>query len=211
MNDAATTDYLRRFAEPGAELVMDVAARATAAGVPAMPAEVGSLVRFLAAQLPARIAVEVGGCGGTSGLWLAGGMAERATLTSIEATTAGRELSREAFTRGQVADHVRSILGTADQVLPRLADHAYDLAVLSEDPRTWAELLPELHRILRPGGLLVASGVLAGGRVADPAITDPAVTAIRTFNATIRDDEHWSSTLLPLGDGVLLARTGPSA
>lgn len=204
-NEAATNDYLRRFADSPEETVRAAHDRGAAAGVRVVAPEMGTFLRWLAAIRPARSAVEIGSHGGTSGLWLLGGMAERSTLTSIEPDAVTHEHTRRAFTSAGVADRVRSIPGSPAQVLPRLADGSYDLAVLSEDLASWPDHLVHMERILRPGGVMVALGALCEGKVADPAVTEREVDAVRAFNAAVRDDDHWQTVLMPVAGGLLLA------
>lgn len=205
-SQTASNDYLQRFAG-GADDQLDAAhERARSAGIAATTPEIGALLRWFASQGPARSAVEIGAMGGTSALWLLGGMAKRATLTSIESETDRQDLARRAFQAGGVADHVRSIVGDPAQVLPRLADASYDLALLNDNLVGWPDYLPHIERMLRPGGVMIAVGALCEGQVPDPAVTDPSVTAVRSFNATVRDDERWQAVLLPNAGGLLLAR-----
>ena len=205
VDPAAISDYVRRFADTSEEALASARERGDAAGVPVLAPETGVFLRWLAAAGPARSAVEIGSAGGTSGLWLLGGMAERSTLTSIEPNPDAHELTRRAFTSAGVADRVRSISGSPGQVLPRLADASYDLAVLSDDRLSWPDHLVHVARMLRPGGVLVAVGALCDGRVADPAVTSADVGAVRSFNAAIRDDDRWHAVLLPMAGGLLLA------
>ena len=210
-SQTAVRDYVQRFADVTDEATRATLARADAAGVRTTAAEVGAVLRWFAALGPARSAVEIGSAGGTSAVWTLRGMAAKPTLTSIEPDPDVQDVARRTFSAAGVSDHVRSILGDPRQVLPRLADASYDLAVLNDDPTGWPEYLDHLVRMLRPGGLLIAVDALRGGAVADPAVTDPAATAVRTFNATIRDDERWHAVLLPHGGGLLLARLAPEA
>ena len=210
----AIGDYLQRFVgqdfhEGPDEALRAATDRAEAAGVRTTAPDVGALLRWLAALGPARSAVEIGGTAGTSGLWLLGGMAAKPTLTSIEPNPESQDLGRRAYSAAGMSDHVRSILGQPAQVLPRLADNSYDLALLNDDHAGWPEHLEHVVRMLRPGGLLIAVDALQGGAVTDPAVTDPAVTAVRTFNATVRDDDRWRAVLLPNAGGLLLARSQP--
>jgi predicted O-methyltransferase YrrM len=60
-------------------------------------------------------------------------------------------------------------------------------------------------RLLRPGGVMVVSGALAGGRIADPAARDPQTVVLRELVRSLRDAEEWLPALLPVGDGLLAA------
>jgi O-methyltransferase len=59
---------------------------------------------------------------------------------------------------------------------------------------------------VRPGGLLAFDNALWNGKVADPAASDESTLAIKTLNARVCSDPRVSASLVPIGDGVLLAR-----
>ena len=65
--------------------------------------------------------------------------------------------------------------------------------------------MAEALRLLRPGGLLVVDGALAGDKVADPTQRDGETVAVREAGRLVRDDETLSAVMIPLGDGLLAA------
>lgn len=205
-NDAAVSAYLEHVAGGSGDAIADATSQAAQAGVEPVSAGTGALLRWLALSRGVRTAVEIGASGGTTGLWVLQGMPQKGMLTSIETEPDARDAARRAYTTAGVADHVRSILGDPAQVLPRLADHAYDLAVLTEGIAHWPAYLEHLARVLRTDGLLVAIGALAGGDVADPDVDDPTTAVLRTFNAAVAEDPRWHAVALPFDGGVLLAR-----
>jgi predicted O-methyltransferase YrrM len=167
--------------------------RATAEGVPAVAPEVGALLRFLVRLTGARQAVEVGSGAGCSGLWLLEGLGPRGTLTTVEPDAERRALAQRAYADARATDRVRSMLGPAPVVLPRLADANYDLVFLDGPKDEYPALLDHARRLLRPGGLLVADDVLGGEQ-------GPAALV-----RSLADDPAWTSLLLPLANGVLVA------
>jgi predicted O-methyltransferase YrrM len=186
-----------------------LAARHSAALVggatPVSPA-VGATLRFVAAALSARAVVEIGtGCG-TSGIWLLRGMRKDAVLTSVDVEPEHQRLARTAFTEaGFASNRYRLISGKAADVLPRLADGAYDLVFCDADKQEYPGYLAAALRLLRPGGVVAFDNALWGGRVADPGRTDPETSAIREAAELVRQDERLVPLLLPVGDGLLTA------
>jgi predicted O-methyltransferase YrrM len=167
------------------------------AGADAPSPEVGALLAWLASTTAARAAVEVGSCGGVSGLWLARGLTERGVLTSVEPDPYAHGLASEAFESAGRADRVRAILGEPDTVLPRLSDGAYDLVLLQSRPGDYPDQLPHARRLLRAGGVLVARRVLRHGEAPD---------ALAGFlEALATDHDGFATTVLPLDDGLALA------
>jgi predicted O-methyltransferase YrrM len=171
--------------------------------VPVAPVT-GAVLRFLASAIGARSVVEIGtGCG-TSGLWLLRGMRSGAVLTSVDVEPEHQRLARAMFlAAGFPAGRYRLISGRALEVLPRLADGAYDLVFCDADPREYPQYLVAALRLLRPGGVVVFDNALSGGRVADPACNDPDAVAVRELCEQVRADERLVPLLLPVADGLL--------
>ena len=166
----------------------------------------GAALRVLAAAGGARNVAEIGTGTGVSALWLLGGMAPDGVLTTIDIESEHQRAAREAF---RVADvkptRTRPITGRALNVLPRLADGAYDLVLVDGDPAEAADYVEQAIRMLRPGGLLVVPQALWRDRVADPARRDEATVAMRELGKSVRSDERLVAALLPSGDGLLVA------
>ena len=209
--DQRIRSYVRSLLEQEDEPLRAARARSEEADIPAVPPETGALLRFLARTVGARQIVEIGSGGGYSGLWFLGGMGDRGILTTIEVESAHHALAQQAFTEAAVGRRVRPILGAALQVLPRLADGAYDLVFLDAVKVEYSQYLQHARRLLRPGGLLVADNVRWGGRVADPLVDDEETEALRRFADEVADDPAFSPFLFPVGDGVLAARYDPAA
>jgi predicted O-methyltransferase YrrM len=166
----------------------------------------GAALRFVASAIGARAVVEIGtGCG-ASGLWLLRGMRPGAVLTSVDVEPEHQRLARAVFVAaGFPAGRYRLISGRALEVLPRLADGAYDLVFCDADPQEYPEYLVAALRLLRPGGVVTFDRTLSGDRVADLAYSDPDTVAVRELCEQVRADERLVPLLLPVGDGLLAA------
>jgi predicted O-methyltransferase YrrM len=187
-----------------------LAARREAAeigGAPPIGPGGGAALRFIAAAISARSVVEIGtGCG-TSGIWLLRGMRSDAVLTSVDAEPEHQRLARKAFTEaGFPSNRYRLISGKALDVLPRLTDGAYDLVFCDADKQEYPDYLVEALRLLRPGGVVAFDNALWHDRVADPAQRDEETIAIRELGREVADHESLVPLLLPVGDGLLLAK-----
>jgi predicted O-methyltransferase YrrM len=170
----------------------------------------GAALRFVASAIGAKSVVEIGtGCG-VSGLWLLRGMRPGAVLTSVDVEPDHQRLARGVFVAaGFPPGRYRLISGRALEVLPRLADSAYDLVFCDADPHSYPDYLAEALRLLRPGGVVIFDDALARGRVADPACSDPDAVAVRELSEQVRLDERLVPLLLPVGDGLLAAVRRP--
>lgn len=174
-----------------------VAARRRAAEVVSLPIpEVGALLRWAARTCAARHVVEVGGAGGVTGVWLLAALPERGVLTSIEPDPNAHGLAKETYRDAGAGTRVRSIPGEAATVLPRLADGGYDLIVLQGARGDYPDDLAHARRLLRPGGMLVARGVLR---------VDEHGDAVGRFVEQLVEDPSFDAVVLPIDDGIALA------
>ncbi len=197
-NDATIRDELRRMFAAEDDVVADARRRATDLDPPGP--EESALLGWLAAglavpSLPSEV-VEVGAAGGVTALWLLAGLPDDGTVTSIEAAANAHARASEAVEVAGRTDRVRSILGQPADVLPRLADGRYGLCLLQVPPGQHLALLPDVLRLLAPGGTLVARGVLRRG--------EHGATVARFLDA-VASDERLRATVLHEHGGVLLA------
>lgn len=180
--------------------------RAEELGCGAVSPGTGAALRALAAACSARNVAEIGTGTGVSGLWLLGGMAREGVLTTIDVEVEHLRAAREAFAAAGIRPtRTRPITGRALDVLPRLADAAYDLVLVDGDPAEAADYVEQAIRMLRVGGVLVVPGALWHDRVADPARRDEQTVAMRELDKSVRGDERVVTALFPTGDGLLVA------
>jgi predicted O-methyltransferase YrrM len=196
--DGAALERVRELT--AAEDEATVAARDRAGRTVLPSPELGALLRWIGQTTGARTAVEVGSAGGVSGLWLVRGLADRGVLTTIDDDPHAHGLATDAFERAGVGSQVRAILGDPGEVLPRLSDASYDLVVLQGPAFATVDPLEHARRLLRPGGVLVALGLLASGDHAE---------ARARFVQALADDPAFAPVVLPLDEGVALATRQP--
>jgi predicted O-methyltransferase YrrM len=154
--------------------------------------------------------VEIGtGCG-ASGIWLLRGMRPGAVLTSVDVEPEHQRLARAAFVAaGLPASRYRLIGGLALEVLPRLADAAYDLVFCDADREESGEYLTAALRLLRPGGIVIFNAALPGSTTTERLPTDAEAAAAATLREQVRSDERLVPVLLPVGNGLLAAVRQP--
>ena len=189
------------------EILTAARARSAEVGVVPIGPGGGAALRFLASVLDARAVVEIGTGTGVSGLWLLRGMRADGVLTTVDIETEHQRLARQTFTEAGIpTQRARTISGSALEVLPRLTDGHYDLVFIDADKREYGDYLTEALRLLRPGGVLAIDNALWHDRVADPAQRDEETTVIRDLGRTVAAHDGLVPLLLPVGDGLLVAK-----
>jgi predicted O-methyltransferase YrrM len=197
-------------------------------GVPAVTPEAGALLRLLASVARARAVVEIGTGTGVSGLWLLSGMRPDGVLTSIDVEAEYQAMARQSFAAaGFATSRSRLIAGVSAEILPRLADGAYDLVFVDGDPAEYASGVSAAHRLLREGGVLVMhnalrSSVNDGAAAVDTSGGDGALgegpylgnadpypdqvhALTRELVLYLRDAPEWVMAIVPIGAGLLCA------
>ncbi|WP_017596974.1 O-methyltransferase [Nocardiopsis lucentensis] len=186
----------------------DAYAVASRSSAPPVDPITGAALRFLAAAIGARSAVEVGtGCG-VSGVWLLRGMVPDSILTTVDTDAEYQNHARAVFGgEGFGTGRARLIRGRALEVLPRLTDGGYDLVFVDADREAYLHYLDEARRLLRPGGVMVFHGSLTASAEPDGPlrVPDPAETVARELVQRVREDGALVPLLMPVGEGLLAA------
>ncbi len=202
----ASWTYAEEFVSED-EVLASARARSEEVGVTPIGSGGGAALRFLASILEARAVVEIGTGTGVSGLWLLRGMRPDGVLTTVDTQAEHQRLARQGFNEAGIASQrFRLIPGAALEVIPRLTDGHYDLVFCDGDKREYSDYLTEALRLLRPGGVVAFDNALWHDRVADPAQRDDETVAIRELGKTVREHESLLPMLLPVGDGLLVAK-----
>lgn len=196
--------YAEEFAAPQDEALQFAAARAQELGLDSLSPATGSTLRMITALLAARAVVEVNTGTGASGLWLLAGMHPEGILTTIDEEVEHHRHAKKAFSlAGVAATRTRTISGRAYEVLPRLADSAYDAVYVDAMATEATDYTEHAMRLLRPGGALIIANSLWRGRVADPTRRDEQTVAMRELSKNLREDHL--TALLPVGEGLTVA------
>jgi predicted O-methyltransferase YrrM len=168
---------------------------------------VGSYLRHLAHILDAQSVVEIGTGSGVGALWILEGMLPSGTLTSIDSEQEHSAIAKIALQDSQIAQsRYRLITNPAIEVMTKLADRAYDLVIFRDNAEDLPDAINETYRILRSGGVFVIDNFFGGSKVNDPSQRDPKTIALRDAGKILKSEtEKWVTSLIPAGDGLLLA------
>lgn len=179
-----------------------------AKGLPAISvgADEGRLLHFLASSIGARKIVEVGTLAGYSACWLARSLPEGGMLHTIEYDPKHAKVAKENVELAGLTDKVTVHVGAGSAILPTLEKHGpYDLAFIDADKTGYDAYCERCLTLLRPGGLIAIDNTLWNGSVARPA-KDADTAALQALNTKLHGDARIDLSLLPIGDGLTLAR-----
>lgn len=166
---------------------------------------VGNFLKFVTQLISAKSVIEIGTSSGVGGLWVLQGLASDGVLTTIDAEREHSKIARNIFEEADIpVTKYRIITGNLIDVVGKLADDSYEL-LITRDAMDLFEVVQESHRLLKRGGLLVVDQALSGGKVADTTQRDPESISRRDAIKVIKEDARWSSSVIPIGAGILVA------
>jgi predicted O-methyltransferase YrrM len=205
------SDYLIAHSAPEDDVLARLAeeTRTSFADVSGMQisADEGALLTMLTRLTGARNAVEVGTFTGYSSICIARGLADGGRLLACDVSGEWTSLAQRYWAEAGVADRIELRLAPAVETLAALPEEpTIDLAFVDADKESYPTYYEELVRRLRPGGLLLLDNVLLGGRVFDEAEQGERVTAMRAVNDRVVTDDRVDAVMLPVRDGVTVAR-----
>jgi len=204
----AVVDYVRRYGvrEP------DVLARLRERTAPMEMANMqigpdqGAFMATVVRLVGARRILEIGTFTGYSSTVMALAMPPDGRMLCCDVSREWTDIAREAWQEAGVVERIELRLGPAVETLASLEDASFDLAFIDADKPSYDAYYEGCLRVVRPGGLIMIDNTLWSGRVADPSENDEQVTAIRALNEKISGDERVDPVILPIGDGLTLAR-----
>lgn len=168
------------------------------------PEQAGFLTLFTSIVAP-RYAVEVGTFTGLSSISIARGMPAGGRMVCCDISAEFTSIARRYWQRAGLADRIELRLGPAVETLRAMpAEPHIDLAFIDADKSSYSAYWNELVPRMRPGGVLLIDNVLRHGRIIDPRNADDE--AMVAFNDEVLADERVDSVMLPVADGMTLAR-----
>ena len=172
--------------------------------------EQGQFLALLAQLIGARKCLEVGVYTGYSTLWVALALPHDGSVLACDVSEKWTAIARRYWEEAGVAERIDLQLAPALETLDRLlaADQAgsFDFAFIDADKENYPDYYERTLQLLRPGGLMVIDNTLWSGAVADTSRQDPETCAIRALNELVHADDRVQMSLLPLADGLTLAR-----
>jgi predicted O-methyltransferase YrrM len=172
--------------------------------------EQGQLMQLLVELVGARRIIEVGTFTGYSSTAMALAMPDDGRIVCCDVSEKFTSIARRAWTSagvsGKIDLRIGAALDTMDALLASGGAGTFDMAFIDADKSNYDGYYERSLQLLRVGGLIMVDNVLWSGRVADPAVTDADTQAIRALNGKIQKDGRVTQAMLPIGDGLTLAR-----
>ena len=172
--------------------------------------EQGQLMGLLARLIGARRCIEVGVFTGYSSLVVALALPDDARIVACDVSEEWTAIARRYWQKAGVAHKIDLKLQPAARTLEALIaageSGQYDFAFVDADKPAYTVYYELILKLLRPGGLMAIDNTLWSGKVADPGEGDANTLALRKFNELVYRDERVDLSLLPIGDGLTLAR-----
>jgi caffeoyl-CoA O-methyltransferase len=169
--------------------------------------EQGTFMTLLTRLAGARRAIEVGTFTGYSSICIARGLPADGRLICCDVSEEWTSIARAYWDRAGVADRVELRLGPALGTLRALpAGASFDLAFIDADKTGYIGYWDEIVPRIKPGGVILVDNTFSHGRVIQPAEQGDNVRGIRDFNDHARADDRVELVMLPVGDGLTLAR-----
>lgn len=179
-------------------------------GVMQVSADQAQFMALLVKLINARRVIEVGTFTGYSALALAQALPGDGRLIACDVSKEWTDIARRYWQQAGVADRIELRLAPAMETLDGLiAGHyteGFDFVFIDADKQNLRNYYERCLRLVRPGGLVTIDNVLWGGSVADPDNDKDDTLAIRDFNHFVHQDPRVDISLVPIGDGLTLAR-----
>ena len=171
--------------------------------------EQGQFMALLVRLIGARRTLEIGVFTGYSALSVALALPDDGHVLACDVSDEYTRIGKPYWEAAGVAHKIHLTLAPARATLDaRLANgeaNAFDFAFIDADKTAYDEYYERCLMLVRPGGLIAIDNVLWGGSVAEPATTADTA-ALQALNDKLHRDERIDLSLLPIGDGLTLAR-----
>lgn len=200
--------YVRRLFAREDACLRAIRARADEAALPAiqLPPATARAVQILLRAIGARRVLEIGTLAGYSAVWIARALPADGELVTLEIDPDRAAVARRSVEDAGLAARVDVRVGDAlDQMRALVPDPPFDAVFLDADKERYCDYLEQAARLVRHKGLLVADNALWRGEVLDPEGFGGLAVHIHRFNERVAADPRFEATILPVGDGLMVA------
>lgn len=172
--------------------------------------EQGQFMALLVELVGARKIVEVGTFTGYSAMWMSKAMGVNGRIVCLDVSEEFTSIAKRHWALAGISDRIDLRLAPAADSMKAMiaAGEAgqYDFAFIDADKTGYDTYYESALTLLRPGGLIAIDNVLWSGAVVDPSDQSADTNALRALNEKISKDARVTMSLIPIGDGLTLAR-----
>tara|TARA_Y100001972_G_C7655287_1_gene329909 strand:+ start:1892 stop:2530 length:639 start_codon:yes stop_codon:yes gene_type:complete len=165
----------------------------------------GRYLSMLSKMIQPKNILEIGTYTGYSALCLAEGLQKDGKLITLEKNEELKGKIAEYLDQSEYKDQIEVRIGEAASILPTL-NYTWDMIFIDADKENYPVYYDMTIDNLRSGGLLLADNVLWSGKVYDATQQDKVTNTIRSFNEMVQNDPRVENILLPIRDGIMMAR-----
>lgn len=209
IEDKRMRDYLLSLEPDRDDLCQKIGEDAEKDGVPIIKQETAALLKTMVAAKQPRAILEVGTAVGYSALLMAGVMGADCTITTIEKYEPRIPVARMNFEKAGLSDRITLLEGDAEEILKGLSG-PYDFIFMDAAKGQYLNWLPEILRLLPPGGILFSDNVLQEGTIIQSRYAverrDRTIhTRMREYLWTLKHTEELETSIVPMGDGAAIS------
>lgn len=172
--------------------------------------EQGAFMGMLVELIGARRTLEVGVFTGYSALAVALALPADGVITACDVSVEWTAIAQRYFAQAGLSHkfdlRIAPAAHTLESLLAQGFANTYDFAFIDADKENYPAYFEYCLRLVRPGGLIAVDNVLWSGRVIDPSDQTPNTVGMRAFNQALFQDTRITLSMLPMGDGLTLAR-----
>ena len=172
--------------------------------------EQGQFMAMLMEILGAKKTLDIGTFTGYSSLAVALALPSDGKVMAFDLNDEWTTIARQFWQKAGVADKIELKLGPAqdslNELIKRGETNSFDFAFIDADKANYDHYYEQALQLVRPGGIIAIDNVLWSGKVADPAENDESTCCIRNLNTKLLHDNRVTISMLPIGDGLTLAR-----
>jgi predicted O-methyltransferase YrrM len=165
----------------------------------------GKLLEFISLMIKPEFILEIGTFTGYSAICLAKGLKPGGRLITIEINDEITEFAHSYFMKAGLENKIIQMTGKAQDIIPQL-NFKFDLVYIDGDKREYCDYYKLASDKVPSGGFIIADNVLWGDKIFDSDFKDPQTRGIIEFNEMIRYDERIEKIILPIRDGIMIAK-----
>ena len=208
ITDERFVTYIHSLEKPNSEILTEIEQAAHKDLVPIIRKEMESFLRVILTIKHPKEILELGTAIGYSAIL----MSEccDAKITTIENYEKRIPIARENIKKAGKSEQIELLEGDAMEVMKTLPKEKYDFIFMDAAKAQYINYLPEVMRLLNPGGVLITDNVLQDGDLIQSKFVvrrrDRTIhKRMREFLETVKHDERLETSIIPIGDGIVMA------